>query len=808
MPYNPKRIEPKWQEYWKKNKTFQAKIDKKKKKFYCLDMFPYPSGSGLHVGHPEGYTATDIFCRYKRMRGWNVLHTMGWDAFGLPAEQYAIKTGIHPAKITKKNIDYFRKQIQSLGFSYDWDRELNTTDPNYYKWTQWIFLKLYKKGLAYQEEAPVNWCPNLKAVLSHEEVENGLSVEGSHPVYQKNLRQWKLRITKYADALLEGLAELDWPPAIIEMQKNWIGKSCGVNVKFGVQDSELFFDVFTTRADTLFGVTYCVLSPEHPLLKKIISFKYQAQVTAYQKQSASRSERTRMAQQKEKTGVFTGSFAINPINNSVIPIWIADYVLMGYGTGAIMSVPAHDQRDYEFAKKFNLDIKEVIAGGNITRAAYNKKGQLINSGFVNGMSSDNASRKVRAYLVKNNLGVEQINYKLRDWLFSRQRYWGEPIPILLDANYNSYPLAEHELPLSLPQTDSFLPLANGESSLAKIKSWVDVSKDGKEFKRETNTMPQWAGSCWYYLRFVDPSNSKQAWSQEAENYWMPVDLYVGGSEHAVLHLLYARFWHKVLYDYGLVHTKEPFKKLVNQGMILGPDGQKMSKSRCNVINPEDIIDEYGADSLRLYEMFMGPLEKTKPWQTNGVEGIFRFLNKVWISFLDIESNLLPSIQDISPSKEDKAKLHYAIKKITNDLEELKFNTAISELMVFINYFSKREVKAREVVKTFTLLLSPFAPHLAEELWELLGYKNSLAYHVWPSYNDKYLASKMYILPIQINGKVRFKIEVAKSSTKEQLIDRIKKENSLQKYFRGQEIKNVVFVPEKIINFIVVSASTI
>lgn len=801
MPYNPKRIEPKWQEYWEKNKTFRASINTNKKKFYCLDMFPYPSGSGLHVGHPEGYTATDILCRYKRMKGWNVLHTMGWDAFGLPAEQYALKTGVHPAVTTKKNIANFKKQIQSLGFSYDWDREINTTDPNYYKWTQWIFLKLYERGLAYQEEAPVNWCPHLKAVLSHEEVENGFSVEGGHPVHQKKLRQWKLRITKYADALLEGLQELDWPIPIIEMQKNWIGKSYGANVKFFLQDSDLYFEIFTTRADTLFGATYCVLAPEHPLLEKIILPRYQEVVRTYQEQSTQKSERIRLTEQKQKNGIFTGCYAINPINNQYIPIWISDYVLMSYGTGAIMAVPAHDERDYKFAKEFDLPIKQVVSGGDISKNAYIQKGKIINSDFLNGSEGDKAIEKAIIYLEKKKLGIRKTNYKLRDWLFSRQRYWGEPIPVLLDEDYNSYPVQVKELPISLPQTDSFLPLDNGESSLAKLKDWVEVKNNGKTYYRETNTMPQWAGSCWYYLRFIDPQNNEEIFSKQAENYWMPVDLYVGGAEHAVLHLLYARFWHKVLYDSGLVHTKEPFKKLINQGMILGEDGQKMSKSRGNVVNPENVIAEYGADALRLYEMFMGPLEKVKPWQTNGVEGVFRFLNKVWISFIDIENRVLTSIQDVTPSKEDNERIHSTIKKVTQDIDDLKFNTAISELMIFINYFSKKKVKPLSITKKFVLILSPFAPHLAEELWQLLGTAETLAYHPWPSYEKQYLASTSYTLPIQIDGKVRFKMEVVNNITKAELVKKIQKEPRLSKYFQGRTMKKVIFVPQKIISFV-------
>ena len=803
MAYNPKKIEAKWQEYWLKNKTFKAEIDPKKEKLYCLDMFPYPSGNGLHVGHPEGYTATDIYCRYKRMKGFNVLHTMGWDAFGLPAEQYAVKTGVHPTKTTEKNIATFKKQIQALGFSYDWDREINTTDPDYYKWTQWIFLKIFEKGLAYQEEAPVNWCPELKAVLSHEEVADGLSVEGGHPVYQKNLRQWKLKITAYAEALLKDLEELDWPEPIKEQQRNWIGKSQGVTAKFYLQQNlDSFFEVYTTRADTLFGATYCVLAPEHPLIEKITIPEKKEAVEKYLEQSQVKSERERISEQKEKTGVFTGAYAINPANNQEIPIWVSDYVLISYGTGAIMAVPAHDKRDYEFAQKFGLEIKEVVAGGDISKEAYSGDGKIINSDFLNGLNSKEAIQKITEHLEQKKIGKKETHYKLRDWLFSRQRYWGEPIPVIFDEQDNPIAIDEKELPLLLPETDSFTPLDNGESRLAAIDDWINFEKEGKNYSRESNTMPQWAGSCWYFLRFVDPQNKNQAWSKEAEQYWMPVDLYVGGAEHAVLHLLYARFWHKVLYDYGLVHTREPFQKLINQGMILGSDGQKMSKSRGNVVNPDEIVAQFGADSLRLYEMFMGPLEKVKPWQTNGVDGVFRFLNRVWNMIIDREDKLDSSIQEILASEEDKKLLHRSIKKISEDLETMHLNTAISEMMIFVNQFSKNKVKPLEIVRDFILILSPFAPHLAEELWQMIGEKESLAYHPWPTYDKKYLIQENYILPVQINGKMRFQLEVQQGENQESLLKKIKQEEKLEKYLKGKEIKKVIFVPNKIVNLVV------
>ena len=800
--YSPQNIEPKWQQYWQNNKTFKSEIDHSKKKFYCLDMFPYPSGDGLHLGHPLGYTATDIFCRYKRMQGFNVLHTMGWDAFGLPAEQYAIKTSIHPAITTKKNIATFKKQIQKLGFSYDWDREINTTDPDYYRWTQWIFLKIFHKNLAYQEEAPVNWCPALKAVLAHEEVENGLSVEGEHPVYQKSLRQWKLKITEYADRLLKDLDNLDWPNPIIEMQKNWIGKSQGANIKFFIESSELFFEVYSTRPDTLFGATYCVLAPEHPLVAKITTEDKKQQVESYVQQSLAKSERNRINEQEQKSGVFSGSYAINPVNNERIPIWIADYVLLSYGTGAIMGVPAHDQRDYDFAKKFDLKIIEVVAGGDIKEAAYSGDGKIINSSFLNGMNSKEAILKIIEYLEKKNLGVKKINYKLRDWLFSRQRYWGEPIPILLDKDNKPIALNENELPLLLPETDNFLPLDDGRTILANIKDWSVIEKDGEKLKRESNTMPQWAGSCWYYLRYLDPKNSKQAWSKEAENYWMPVDLYVGGAEHAVLHLLYARFWHKVLYDYGLVHTPEPFKKLLNQGMILGTDGQKMSKSKGNVISPDEIVAQYGADALRIYEMFMGPIDKAKPWQSSGVEGIFKFLNRLWKMLIDDSGNLLSEIQDIAAKELELKLINKTIKKVTDDLEGMKFNTAISEMMIFVNHFSKITPKPLAVVKQFILILAPFAPHLAEELWQKVGNKKSLAYHPWPKSKAEYLQESSYLLPIQINGKVRLKIIISNEISEKALLEKLQNEEKLQKYLQDKDIKKVVFIPKKILSLVV------
>ena len=798
--YNPQKIEKKWQNYWEVNKVFHCHIDHSKEKFYCLDMFPYPSGSGLHVGHLEGYTATDILCRYKRMRGFNVLHTMGWDAFGLPAEQFAIKNNIHPRSTTKKNIAKFKSQIKSLGFSYDWDREINTTEPKYYKWTQWIFLQLYKNNLAFQDKVPVNWCPKMKAVLAHEEVENGLSVEGNYPVVQLPLRQWMLKITKYADRLLNDLQGVDWPRSIVEMQKHWIGKSVGAEIIFSIQDAKSFFEVYTTRPDTIFGATFCVLAPEHPLCKEIVSVEQKKDVEEYITQCLKKSELERIGM-KEKSGIFSGAYAINPATETAIPIWIADYVLYNYGKGAIMAVPAHDERDYAFAQKYQLPIKEVVTGGNIVQEAYCGEGNIINSEYLNGLYSQEARDTAINELQKNDKAKKTITYKIRDWVFSRQRYWGEPIPILLDENMQTYPLDEKELPLKLPETEKFLPTANGESPLAHIKTWLTVEKQGKKYQRESNTMPQWAGSCWYYLRYLDPQNENELVSQEAEKYWMPVDLYVGGAEHAVLHLLYARFWHKFLYDIGVVSTKEPFLKLINQGIILGSDGVKMSKSRGNVVNPDKILDEYGADAIRLYEMFLGPLEKSKPWDERGIEGVFRFLHKLWKN-ITVAEQPHPSIEARSLTDEEQRHLHITIKKVTLDIERLSFNTAISELMIMCNYFATLKSKPLFFIKQFILLLSPFAPHVAEELWQILGEKESLSYHSWPQYDEKYCKSPTYTLPIQINGKLRHTIEIENEINEAELMNILQQEKKLYSYISGKNIRKVIYRKGKICNLII------
>ncbi len=803
MSYNPKITEPKWQKYWEDNKTFKAEIDDSKEKFYILDMFPYPSGQGLHVGHPEGYTATDITARYKRMRGVNVLHTMGWDAFGLPAEQYAIQTGTHPAETTAKNIDYFRTQIKSLGFSYDWDREINSTDPKYYRWTQWIFLQLYKKGLAYQADALVNWCPALKTVLSNEEGVDGKSERGDHPVIRRPMRQWMLKITEYADRLLEDLDDLDWPDSIKEMQRNWIGKSFGATTTFNIAESTHSFDVFTTRPDTLFGSTYCVLAPEHPLVDQIASPDHIEQVRAYKMACESKSDLDRTDLSKEKTGVFIGAYAINPSNNAPIPIWIADYVLLNYGTGAIMAVPGHDQRDYEFAQKFNLEIIPLIVDQDISKEAWTGNGILMNSQFLDGLTVDDAKEKMCEWLKQNGKGEKAISYKLRDWLFSRQRYWGEPFPLSIKENGEVVPLSEDELPLTLPETESFQPSESGESPLSNVTDWINTTlADGTPMKRDSNTMPQWAGSCWYFLRFVDPHNNDEPWSKEAENYWMPVDIYIGGAEHAVLHLLYSRFWHKVLYDLGYVSTKEPFQKLVNQGMILGENGVKMSKSLGNVINPDDVVSEYGADVLRMYEMFLGPLEKAKPWNTSGMEGIDRFLKRTWRLMIDDEGSLSPSITDEASTEELDRLLHQSIKKVTDDIENLRLNTAISQLMILSNELINSPQQNRNHLKTFVLLLSPFAPHIGEELWQRLGGETSLAYEPWPQHDETKLITESYQIPVQVNGKVRDNITIPQGSDQDQVFAVANASPKIQKYLDNKNVVKVVFIQNKIMNIVV------
>ncbi|RAK21181.1 leucyl-tRNA synthetase [Anoxybacillus vitaminiphilus] len=803
MSFNHREVEKKWQKYWEENKTFKTVEDDSKRKFYVLDMFPYPSGAGLHVGHPEGYTATDILARMKRMQGYNVLHPMGWDAFGLPAEQYALDTGNDPAEFTEKNINNFRRQIKSLGFSYDWDREINTTDPNYYKWTQWIFLKLYEKGLAYIDEVPVNWCPALGTVLANEEVIDGKSERGGHPVIRKPMKQWMLRITAYADRLLEDLEELDWPESIKEMQRNWIGRSEGANIHFAIDGHDETFTVFTTRPDTLFGATYTVLAPEHPLVEKITTPEQKAAVEAYLQQIQSKSDLERTDLAKEKTGVFTGAYAIHPVNGEKLPIWIADYVLMSYGTGAIMAVPAHDERDYEFAKKFNLPIKEVVAGGDILKEAYTGDGEHINSDFLNGLNKEEAIKKMLEWLEANGKGEKKVSYRLRDWLFSRQRYWGEPIPIIHWEDGTMTPVPEEELPLLLPKTDQIKPSGTGESPLANIEDWVNVvdPKTGKKGRRETNTMPQWAGSCWYYLRYIDPHNPDQLADPEKLKKWLPVDVYIGGAEHAVLHLLYARFWHKFLYDIGVVPTKEPFQKLFNQGMILGENNEKMSKSKGNVVNPDDIIESHGADTLRLYEMFMGPLEASIAWSTKGLDGARRFLDRVWRLFVEENGSLNPKIVDNPETDTLERVYHQTVKKVTEDYEALRFNTAISQLMVFINEAYKAPVLPKAYMEGFVKLLSPVCPHIAEELWEKLGHDNTIAYEAWPAYDEAKLVDDEVEIVVQVNGKVRAKLHVPADASKEQLEQIAMEDAKIKEQIEGKTVRKVIAVPGKLVNIV-------
>ena len=797
MEYNHLKIELKWQRYWQDNKTFKTKKDLSKKKCYVLDMFPYPSGAGLHVGHPLGYTATDIYSRFKRLQGFNVLHPMGWDAFGLPAEQYAIKTGTHPKITTEVNIKNFKRQIQMLGFSYDWDREINTTDEKYYKWTQWIFLKLYKKGLAYEAEVPVNWCPELKAVLANEEVVDGKSEIGGHPVVRKPMRQWMFRITDYAESLLDGLDDLDWPESVKDLQRNWIGKSEGCEVNFKVKGLSSNITVYTTRPDTLFGASYVVLSPEHPLVEKLTLDEKKVEVEDYIKLASTKSDFDRGELNKDKTGVFIGSYAINPVNNAEIPIWIADYVLMSYGTGSIMAVPGHDERDFDFAKKYELPIIEVVEGGNLEKAAFTgKESKIINSSNADGLDLNQievkeAIEKSILWLESKELGRRKIQYKLKDWLFSRQRYWGEPIPII-HSNDQIVPIDESELPLKLPEVDKYEPSETGESPLANIPEWLDTEQG----RRETNTMPQWAGSCWYFLRFIDPSNNSEPWSKEKENYWMPVDLYVGGVEHAVLHLLYSRFWHHVLYDLGLVSTKEPFKKLFNQGMIQGEDGQKMSKSRGNVINPDDVVKEYGADSFRLYEMFMGPLEKSKPWKTKGLQGCYRFMQKVWRLFHDETKN----IKNNCANEETLKILHQTIKKVTEDINNLRFNTAVSQLMIFTNHLVTLSTLDRDVLNTFLVLLNPFAPHLSEEINAKLG-NETIASMKWPQYDNSLIIENTSTVAVQFNGKMRGTIEIELNSEQKTVRKTVMADKNLKKFFESKEEIKVIYIPNKLINFV-------
>ena len=856
--YPFKEIEAKWQAHWETNETFRLAddIDTSRPKYYVLDMFPYPSGDGLHVGHPEGYTASDIIARYKRMCGFNVLHPIGWDAFGLPAEQYAIKTGTHPKVTTQKNIARFREQLKSLGLSYDWSREVNTTDPAYYRWTQWIFKQLFERGLAYQEEKPVWWCEELGTTLANEEVVDGKSEVGGYPCVRRPLRQWVLKITAYADQLLQGLDDVEWPTSTKEMQRNWIGRSEGAEVDFPIDGHEISLRVFTTRPDTLFGATYMVLAPEHELVDQITLADQQATVAAYQAQAAGKSELERSELQKEKTGVFTGSYATNPANGQSIPIWIADYVLAGYGTGAIMAVPAQDQRDWEFARKYQLPIvRTVEPPDDFDGEAYVGDGACINSGFLSGLKVEAAKTKMIDWLEAGNHGTRRTNYKLRDWLFSRQRYWGEPFPIAF-VDGVPVPIADESLPVTLPELDDFKPSGSPEGPLAAAGDWLETTDatSGKPARRETNTMPQWAGSCWYFLRYIDPNNPNQLVDPELERYWMPVDLYVGGSEHAVLHLLYARFWHKVLYDAGFVSTPEPFRKLVHQGMILGEleyttysdaDGKpvsadnvrggtdkrtgeklgsqptaeadvikqgdhfvlrsqpeivvdarahKMSKSRGNVVNPDDVVARYGADAFRLYEMFLGPLEQVKPWSTRGVDGTYRFLNRAW--------RLLERVGSSEASIEQLRLIHQTIAKVSEDIEAMRFNTAIAALMEFTNAANKWPTIPREIAESFVLLLAPMAPHIAEELWQQLGHARSLAFAPWPVHDAAYLVSDTVELPVQINGKVRALIEVAADADEALVLETARADVNVARHLQGKEIRRSIYVPGRIVNFVI------
>jgi leucyl-tRNA synthetase len=837
--YTPSKIEPKWQEKWASEKTFAAEQTSDKPKYYVLSMFPYPSGSGLHVGHPLSYTAVDIVARYKRMNGFNVLNPMGWDAFGLPAERHAVRTGEHPAKITELNISNFKNQLGRLGFTFDWDREVNTSKKDYYRWTQWIFLKLHEQGLAYMAEVPVNWCPALGTVLANEEVQDGKYVETGDVVERKMMRQWMLKITAYAQRLLDDLDGLDWPEGVLEMQRQWIGRSDGAEVTFEVDGFDDNFTVFTTRPDTLWGATYCVLAPEHELVSKITTAPQAGAVNEYVKSATNRSDMDRqVAAEREKTGVFTGAFAVNPVNGEKIPIWIADYVLMSYGTGAIMAVPAHDERDHAFAKAFDIPIVEVVSGGeDVQVEAWSGKGKAVNSGFITGLKVDEAKAKVTEWLEERALGASKIQYKLRDWLFSRQRYWGEPFPFLHGPNGEIVPVSTEELPVTLPWIDEYKPTPDGRPPLARAEEWLNVDIDGVTWTRETNTMPQWAGSCWYYLRYMDPHNTELPFSPEAENYWGPVDLYIGGVEHAVLHLLYSRFWHKVLYDCGLVHTKEPYKKLFNQGMILAfsykdADGryylpedveerdgkwfsidsgkpvdthmEKMSKSRLNVVNPDDVVDQYGADSLRLYEMFMGPLEQVKPWQMAGVEGVYRFLSRVWRLFINENTgevrDEISSGAKVDP--ELNRSLHIAIKSVTEGIESLRFNTPISRMMEFVKVALAKPSLNRETMIDFLLILSPYAPHLAEELFELIGKDGGLAHRPWPKYDEAAIELDQIEIAIQVQGKLRASLQVSKGIDKDQLLSLAKEHPNVQKHMEGKEIVKEIVVPNRLVNLVV------
>ncbi|GAK47051.1 leucyl-tRNA synthetase [Secundilactobacillus oryzae JCM 18671] len=805
MAYDHKIIERKWQHYWKENKTFKTNDDSTKEKFYALDMFPYPSGQGLHVGHPEGYTATDIISRMKRMQGYSVLHPMGWDAFGLPAEQYALKTGHNPKDFTAQNIKNFKRQIRSLGFSYDWDREINTTDPSYYKWTQWIFEQLYKKGLAYEDEIMVNWAPDFMGgtVVANEEVIDGKTERGGYPVYRVPMRQWVLKITAYADRLIDDLDDLDWPESIKEQQRNWIGRSEGASVFFDVAgDADKKIEVFTTRPDTLFGASYMVLAPEHELVDAITTDEQRDAVAAYKKQIATKSDLERTDLNKDKSGVFTGAYGVNPINGKQVPIWIGDYVLSSYGTGAIMAVPAHDDRDYEFAKKFDLPILPVIEGGDVTEAAYTGDGKHINSGFLDGMDKKEAISAAIDWLEEHKAGQKKVNFRLRDWIFSRQRYWGEPIPVIHWEDGETTLVPEDELPLKLPATKQLEPSGTGESPLAKIDDWVNVvDENGRKGKRETNTMPQWAGSSWYFLRYIDPHNDKMIADPEKLERWLPVDLYIGGAEHAVLHLLYARFWHKVLYDLGVVPTKEPFQKLVNQGMILGTNHEKMSKSKGNVINPDEIVESHGADTLRLYEMFMGPLDASKPWSTEGISGAHRWLDRVWRLMIDDNNHLRDRVTTINDGKLDKI-YNETVKVVTDDMTHLRFNVAISQMMVFVNEAYKADSLPLVYMEGLVQMLSPIAPHIAEELWQLLGHDDTITYATWPTYDESKLVEDEVELAVQVNGKVRAHVKVPATADKDEIEKLALADETVKQHLQDVTVRKVIVVPNKIVNIVV------
>lgn len=802
MAYNHLEVEKKWQQYWEKEDTFKTEEHSDKPKFYALDMFPYPSGQGLHVGHPKGYTSTDVLSRMKRAQGFNVLHPMGWDAFGLPAEQYALETGNDPAEFTAKNIQTFKRQFDALGFSFDWDREINTTDPSYYKWTQWIFAKMFEQGLAYEAEVPVNWCPALGTVLANEEVIDGKSERGDHPVYRVPMKQWMLRITAYADRLIDDLELIDWPDSIKEMQRNWIGRSEGANVEFKVKDTDSEFTVFTTRPDTLFGATYAVMAPELPLVKEIVTDEQREAVEAYIKEAEKKTDLDRTELSKEKTGVFTGAYAVNPVNGKEMPIWIADYVLSTYGTGAIMAVPAHDERDYEFAKEFNLDIIPVLEGGNVEEEAFTEDGVHINSDFLDGMNKEDAINAMITWLEENGIGEKKTSYRLRDWLFSRQRYWGEPIPIIYWEDGTMTAVPEEELPLILPKSNDIKPSGTGESPLANMTEWIEVvdEKTGMKGRRETNTMPQWAGSSWYYLRFIDPHNDEALADPEKIKEWMPVDIYLGGAEHAVLHLLYARFWHKFLYDIGVVDTKEPFQTLYNQGMVLGENNEKMSKSKGNVVNPDDIVKEHGADTLRLYEMFMGPLDGSIAWSEKGLEGSRKFLDRVWRLFIDEDGKLRDRITNHNDGSLTKV-YNQTVKKVTEDYEVLHFNTAISQLMTFVNEAYKANGLPVEYMNGFLQLLAPVAPFISEELWERMGHNESLTYVAWPTYDETALIEDEIEVIFQVNGKVRGKEVVARDLSKEELEAIAMAHEGVVSQIEGKTIRKVIVVPNKLVNIV-------